>query len=542
MAIAVTRASVRRALRSPAAVVAVLAALAQPAVAAYTSPQVRAVEALEATSLRPIRLAVVGGMPRSVSLDLPVAGATPTARARAFLSAYAPLFHLDRPGVAVTPARVLRPVEGVAVVRHSQTWGGIPVYGAHLDVFLASDAAGGARVAYAGASLLNPVIVDADPPILLAMDTTPRLKGTDAELIAYAVAGCAAADGPEPRLEIVDPAVLGLEGAPRLAWHVARPRCAGNEALVDALTGEVLFRNSFVREDGYWKDQMDLDLEDANGGTINSTGCFNPTTMDDWIGDVDGILPDYLGDADAVVAWHGARDTYRTWHDLWGWHSFDGDNSELEVYVHAGVEHNAHGLANCGIEIGDGFAGIDVVAHEFGHMVIQVHSGYYMWNQAGALHEGLSDAAAMVVDSARLDDVRGRHGRVRPGTGPRPPGAVHLRLVRPVPGPDEQVHLHQPRQRRDPFQRRHHRQGVLPAGRRRVLQRLDRRAHGPESDGVHREPRHARHLGHGPVRRRAQHRPRLRQPAARHPLRARRERRLRHPKRLPGRGDRVRRP
>ncbi len=395
-----------------AAAAAALVALAPGApraagATAYVPAQVAARERLEAASARPLRLAVERGMPRSVALDLPAAGATPVEQARAFLQSYGPLFHLDRQEIAVTASRVLRPAPGLAVVRHAQTWRGLRVYGAFVDVLVATPAGATARVGYAQASLLNPVIVDADPPVLLSIDTTPTLTGTDAELVAYAARGCAAEDGPDPRLEIVDPQVLGLEDAPRLAWHVARPRCAGDEAFVDAATGEVLLRNGFARAGDDWEEDFFLDLEDANGGTMNATGCFNPTNMDDWIGDVSGILVEYLPEAmheappanwDPSVAWHGARATYQTWHDLYGWPSFDGDDSELEVYVWSGVVANAYGLASCGIEMSPGFAGIDTVAHEFGHMVMQSHSGYYKWYEPGALHEGLCDASAMVVD------------------------------------------------------------------------------------------------------------------------------------------------
>lgn len=104
------------------------------------------------------------------------------------------------------------------------------------------------------------------------------------------------------------------------------------------------------------------------------------------------------------MAWWGAVRTFLDYLGRYGHHSYDNDDGELEVYVHAhlGVdEPNARGDANCGIEFSTGMTGIDITAHEFTHMVIGEFSDLDYNGESGALAESLCDIAGIMVD---LDD------------------------------------------------------------------------------------------------------------------------------------------
>jgi hypothetical protein len=197
---------------------------------------------------------------------------------------------------------------------------------------------------------------------------------------------------------LYEPAVFGGAPAPRLAYRVTLDD--GSQYLIDAHTGESLLEHG-IRKDSIGLTEYELDLEDANGGTAEDTNCYNPTTIDDDIGDEDGLDTDFHSDDDAVAAWFAARRTYETFHDEFDRHSFDNDHAEIVAYVHVGFDDvNANAVPGCGIQFGNGTVSDDVMGHEFTHLVIDEESGLVYANESGALNESLSDVLGTAVDPA----------------------------------------------------------------------------------------------------------------------------------------------
>jgi Zn-dependent metalloprotease len=385
---------------------------------AYKPPGIIALEALSVASHAwnvPVKLGVERGFPRTVSLKVLASGTTPTAQARNFLNAYKALYSQDHPDVELRHTRTDAHMESYQVVRFHQFFRGLQVFGAEMTVHLETGAASGQTwVVLTAGGLLVPAAMGYDPPIPAEVDTVPAITAKMAEDASREAIGCldAAVTG-KTRLMLYDPGVFGEEGRTRLVWRVTLGGCDAVLLLVDANTGEVAYEQSLAPA-------FDLDLEDANGGNMTDTNCFNPTTMDDWIGDESGLDIDYHGDADAVTAWWGATYTYWTYHNLFGRDSWDNDDGELEVYIHAvlppGKEPNARGAAWCGIEFSTGWPSIDILAHEFTHMVIHDSIGYYGGNQRGAINESLCDTIGAVVDPydwLHGEDRTGGQGAIR---------------------------------------------------------------------------------------------------------------------------------
>jgi hypothetical protein len=185
----------------------------------------------------------------------------------------------------------------------------------------------------------------------------------------------------------------------RLVWAVGVGGSARWQVLVDANTGAVAFKHALDKE-GSGTEDYDLDLEDANEDNITNTNCFNPTTVDDFIGDEDGIIQAYMNDLDATTIWWHLRDTYLYYHDHLGRHSWDDDDGEVEVYVHSNFAvNNAESVSGCGLEFTDGYISLDATAHEFTHQVIDYSPSQLVYqNQSGALNESFADVMGEMVD------------------------------------------------------------------------------------------------------------------------------------------------
>jgi hypothetical protein len=92
--------------------------------AAYLEPQAVALGRLRTASLTPVDVSFHNGIPRSVSLDVPAPGATPTEQARAFLAKYADLYGQSSLELDLHPLSA--DGDRNDVVRFRQTFRGIP--------------------------------------------------------------------------------------------------------------------------------------------------------------------------------------------------------------------------------------------------------------------------------------------------------------------------------------------------------------------------------------------------------------------------------
>jgi len=233
-------------------------------------------------------------------------------------------------------------------------------------------------------------------PAGLEIDTRPVIERQQAEELAKL-----AIDAPDAQLTgvtlpmIYDPGMF--EPGPRdphLVWRVVVNEAGTWQIFVDAVTGDILHKENSVIA-GY-----ELDFEHAHGAMAKNTGCFWNTTDDETIGNQSGIIPSYVNDYEAYVAWSGIQRTYQFFRDTFGRDSYDGQGTEIELYIYSG-DNNAHWWPDsyCQlIELGTGYASFDVIVHEFTHAVVNHTSGLGTWNQQGALNEAFADTMGMLAD------------------------------------------------------------------------------------------------------------------------------------------------
>lgn len=362
--------------------------------AAYVGPQSTALDSLRAASSSPVKLGYRAGFPASVSMNVPAVGNTPVERARNFMSAYADFYLQNHPDVKLVHIRTDVDANGVETVRLGQTYKGFPVFGAELAIHLFTNPFGGTRVVRSNGTLFKPALTHQLPPVENSFDMEPAITAAMAEDAARADLG---RPGAEIRgttiLMVHDSGLFEETSDPHLVYRVTVGDGTPMQLLVDANSAEIVFRHS-LEPTG-----LDLDLEHAHGGTMKDTNCFNPTTIDEFIGDEGGIVQAYLNDADTLRTWVAAHGTHDFYLNTFGRDSYDDDNGEIEVYVHAGL-NNASGTASCGVEFGTGWASLDVYAHEVTHMVTGETSDLVYLGQSGALNESFSDIMGVSYDSA----------------------------------------------------------------------------------------------------------------------------------------------
>ena len=344
-------------------------------------PRLESLERLAADSVVRPDFYFEAGFPRWFSGRVAVEGADSVARARAFLERYKELYGLSDPNLELAVQKTGG--ENDEFVFFYQTYQGFEVYAGQILVMLAG----------------NEVIATLGPllPAGLVIDTSPLLEADQAEKLARErlEAPTAVLAGPTTPV-IFDPVLLGIgERAPRLAWRVAVRAAETWNVLVDAQSGEILDMDKFA-DFGYT-----LDLEDANYNSAENSSCYWTTTDDDWIGDEDGILEDYLGDVDAVNTWWHARNAYAFYANNFNVAGYDTEDSVVEVYVHAGIDNGrwSEGAGCDLIEFADGWVGWDGMVHEYTHGVIS-HTSQLgsSSNEAGALNEAFADTMAMLAD------------------------------------------------------------------------------------------------------------------------------------------------
>ena len=358
--------------------------------AEYISPQVTALNELRADSEAPVVINFTQGFPRVTTFDVPARGATAEERATNFLEDYADLYRQGDPDLTLEFLGAYGDDEGLTdVIKFHQTFRELPVFAARLSVFIGTDDFGTPRVFLSAGALLPDLELDTVPAItaeMAAEAARDHVECPDAEVTGETI------------LMVFDPQIFGEAPDPRLVYRVTLGGCAFRQVLVDANSGEVVFDHALSYENS-GLDDYDLYLQDANGGNIVDTNCFNPTTLDDYIGSEDGIIADYLNDTEAVNSWWHIRDTYLFYIDTYGRSSWDGDDEEIESYVHSGV-NNAKYVHGCGMEYRDGWVGLDMTTHEFTHGVTAYSSGLIYQDQSGALNEAYSDIMAAINDSA----------------------------------------------------------------------------------------------------------------------------------------------
>lgn len=380
-------------------------AAAQPGV--DPDPQVAALAALRSASELLPAVQTERGLPRSVRLSLPLAGEGSVAVARGFLDAHAPLYLQDGGALELVAAGTWDAGDGREVVAFSQRYRGVLVFGARLVVTLAppDPASGLGRVLQTDAALATNET---------QVEIAPQLGASEAEDAARAAAGAPAAGVRGlTQLMLFDPGVFDEDGEPRLVWSVVLDQPEPAQLLVDAASGELVFRTPL----GMDGNGLDLIVQDAQMSTQwDFPWCFffgRPT-----IGNENGVESAYLGDPNGVSLWLFARLTYTYLFAGYGIRSWDGNDGEIKAYAHASAPNARYSDFCGGIEFRDGWVSQDMVAHEFTHGFINKHPSNLVYqNQSGALNEALADTVATLVtdplDYLMGEDRIGSKGAIR---------------------------------------------------------------------------------------------------------------------------------
>jgi Zn-dependent metalloprotease len=355
-----------------------------------TESQIVSLRALQSASAQPLEVSWRRGFPGGLLTRVPVSGPTPEERARSFLRAYAPLFRLQNPDAELTVRRVQRDV--LDDVRLTQSYRGVPIFGAEVVVTLITN-----DVKAVTGNLLPFAALDAQN-----FDITPQITAAQAVEIARVDENIQRPPNelePQTELMIFDQGLIS--DAPldaRLVWRV-RLNFAAHELMVDAATGEVVARLPLYLNHGF-----DLEINDAeNEANAQSHNCYH-FSDDTVVADEDDFNSDYNNDLDAVLADRFSRACWSYFHDVFGWHSFDGEGSVMEVFIHTTMNPTNVASWSSGCELmqfANGAVDYEVLVHEFTHGVVSKTSGLQYQFQSGALNESYADVMAVIADRER---------------------------------------------------------------------------------------------------------------------------------------------
>jgi len=368
-----------------------------------SDPQVDALRLLEEESEVAPHIRFEDGLPRFVDARVALPSALPNdpvVRALYFSERYRDLYRLEDPRSQFYLKRIVTDETGQHLF-FGQHQDGTPVFAAELAVHLEGNDVIGTNGNYL------PDIPSFPPP---------TIDVPEAQSIALGHAAATLEDaqsvGETKLIYFNEGLISGQPGQTHLAWRLTVRGVSLDDAgpfwmyFVDAHTGGVLL--SLDLEFAGDRPGEDFDIETVNNDT--SISCWLLSSSDDQWFDEDGPCCDYPGgtanypggDADGDAAFDLTHQVYHYYYDTFGRKSYDGDEEDVEVYVHRGVNwRNAHYSQSCDFfEFGDGQVVLDIFAHEFTHGVTDSSAGFIYQNQPGALHESYSDVFAAMVDTA----------------------------------------------------------------------------------------------------------------------------------------------
>ena len=359
-----------------------------------TDPQAVSFRALQAASTRPVEVFWRNGFPTVLTVRVAVSGATPEERARSFVRGYRDLLRLQNPDLELTVRRVQN--EGLVHVWLAQNYRTVPIYGSEIVVALDGQIAWGIN-----GNLLSPAALDN-----AGLSTTPVVTPAQAVELARLdqnIQQPTAELEASTELMIYDQSLFS-DGPrdPRLVWKVTMLFSA-HYVLVDARTGQIVVRLPVAETHGGVFDGFDLDIQDAEReANAQSHACFGKSTDTD-VADEDDFNTDYNNDPDGFLANRYARDCWAWFHGM-DWHSYDNDNSQMEIFIHTTIPRGgvAQWTPGCNLmEFADGAVDYDVLVHEFTHGVIRATSGLVYQFQSGALNEHYADTMGVLADRER---------------------------------------------------------------------------------------------------------------------------------------------
>lgn len=355
-----------------------------------TDPQVVSLRTLEAASVEPPSIAFRNGFPVGMNIRVPTIGTNPEERARNFIRTFAPLLRLWNADAELETRSVLD--ADVQHVKFAQRFQGVPVFGGQVVLSLVGD-----EVLTLSGALASP-----EAWVAQAVQTQPTLSGEAAESIARTQLQLPQSPLQQPSvLQLFDESLLrATPSAPHLVWRVWL-KGAADELFIDAQTGDVVFRLPVAEDHGGDLEGFDLDLQDAEEeANAQDDWCFNLSNDTD-VADEDDFNSDYNNDPDAVQLNIHARNAYRYFHRDFNWHSYDNDESQIELFIHATIANgpNAQWVRSCElIQFSTGMIDYEVMVHELTHGVIYSTSDLIYQFESGALNESYADTMGVIAD------------------------------------------------------------------------------------------------------------------------------------------------
>ncbi|MBX2796988.1 MAG: M4 family metallopeptidase [Myxococcales bacterium] len=363
-----------------------------------TEPGPTPFDGLQAASDGPVTWHVAHGVPATVSLQVPVASADPIEQSWTFLERFAELYRLPQPRTQLFPRSTRQDGSGhhVRFVQRSlPEHGGLPLLNGGLSVHVGDD------VVYLTSGRWVPELVS-EAPQLSAADALDAVV-FEPELRDFEVRG-------EPRLGIY--ADWTRPGAPELhtVWRatVEGRLAKGAEPVswqvdVSATTGQLVHHVSL-------QSSCNQALH-VGGGSHDEIGlCW--VGADLWF-DEDGVTSGYSATADHNLDGSDLNAHVNTVYDYFdqelSYCSYDGSDAVVVAVSHADVANASASTACDTIQFRDGFVHLDVVAHEFAHLVDAANSDLQYEGQSGALDESFADVFASLVDGNWLigEDLSG---------------------------------------------------------------------------------------------------------------------------------------
>lgn len=300
----------------------------------------------------------------------------PAAAARTFIERYGAAWGIGQTEQTLRLVAQTSDQLGYINLRFEQRWAGLPVFDTDLRVQIGPDG----RLTTINGQLLPEV----QPPTI-----KPQLTREQARQRVQALVG--GVQQTEPQLGVAR--IAGVDYLVWEMWQIDQARPARWRVQLDALNGTLRSQVDVLAKARDRRTFTAQNLEITPGELVRSEN--QPPVADQVVNaahDNAGVVYDYF------------RNTF-------GRDSIDGAGMPIISTVHYGVSFNNAFWDGSQMVYGDGdgvqFAplaqGLDVVAHELTHGIIEYTADLNYSDQSGALNEAFADIFAALIDSANWD-------------------------------------------------------------------------------------------------------------------------------------------
>ncbi len=359
-------------------------------------PSGTALSRLQLESATPVRVELGDKLPIFVEANVPIpdsAAADSVEGALSYFDKYKDLYNLVEPASQLFLVRHERDDDGDHLF-FGQQRNGVVVHAAEIAIHMQSGRVKGTNGRYL------PHLPVFGPEML---------GGESARIIAAAYAGASveAAEGVATKVFFNEKLAGGENDVTRLTWRTAvrggcdtAGGCQLRQYFVDAHSGEVVWTVDLEHHC-----DKDFDIQTASGTSTSNCWSLPWETQDDYWFDEDGIWCGFFAgcaqpDNEGWAAYNSAHRVYDYFAGTFGRCGWDGDDAQLEAYVHSGGDaNNASYNPGCDhLRFGNGMVTLDIFAHEFTHAITRWTAGLPGSFAGGAMNEHYSDVFAAIMD------------------------------------------------------------------------------------------------------------------------------------------------